>query len=88
MDYLLTTTDNPFNPHKQWDEWYSWDEAAGYSTCGLLARIVKTSDELSEADNELAIDQAIEEIVMINASGVHRKIAPDGSFSMSQPSGV
>jgi hypothetical protein len=73
-EHMLTTVDNPFSPLTQYDEWYAWDERSGYHTTGLLARIVKTSDELSESDQSLAIELAIDEIVSENVSGVHKKI--------------
>jgi hypothetical protein len=71
---MLTTVDNPYNPSTQFDEWYEFDVAAGYNTTSLLARIVKTSDELSEADQDAALEDAIDEIVKENVSGMHRKI--------------
>lgn len=75
---MLTTVDNPFNPFTEFSEWYAFDVASGYHTNGLLARIAKVSHELSEADREQAIDQAIDEIVRENVSGVHRKVqAPE-----------
>jgi len=74
-DHMLTTVDNPNNPFTHFDEWYAWDEAAGYHTTGYLARIVITSDELSEADQSLAIEEAIDEIVEMNVLGVYRKVA-------------
>ncbi len=43
---MLTTLDNPFDPFSQFDEWYAWDERAGYHTTSFLARIVKTSDDI------------------------------------------
>lgn len=73
-EYLLTTFDNPFDPHTQWDQWYAWDMNAGYNTPGLLARVALTSDELSEADQALAVLDAIDEIVRENVSGMHRKV--------------
>lgn len=73
-EYMLTTYDNPYDPFAEWDEWYSWDQNAGYHTPGLLARVARTSDELSEADQHLALQQAMEEIVRENVSGVHRKV--------------
>lgn len=76
---MLTTVDNPFDPFTQYDAWYQWDAAAGYHTPGLLARIAITSDELSDVDYNLAVEQAIEEIVRINALGVHRKVTKDFS---------
>jgi hypothetical protein len=71
---MLTTVDNPYDPFTQWDEWFAWDQSAGYNTPGMLARIAKSSDELSEADQHLAIQLAIEEIVRENVLGVWRKV--------------
>ena len=71
---MLTTIDNPFDPFTQYDEWYVYDEMAGYHTPGLLARIAIMSDDLSDADQELAIEQAIDEIVEENVSGRHKKV--------------
>jgi len=73
-DAMLTTIDNPFNPFTQYNEWLAWDEQHGYYTNEYLARIVKTSDELSEVDEALAINQAIDEIVKLNVLGIYRKV--------------
>ena len=73
-DYMLSTSDNPFNPYTDWDQWYAFDVAAGYHTSAYLARIVITSHELSEADQDLAIKDAIDEIVEHNFSGKHIKV--------------
>jgi hypothetical protein len=71
---MLTTVDNPFDPWTQYDEWYSYDTTKGHCSMQLLARVVKTSNELSEADQLLAIQQGIDEIVRENVSGLHRKV--------------
>ena len=63
-DCMLTTVDNPYDPFENFDAWYLFDEDHGYHTCGLLGRIAKTSDELSDADNDLAINAAIDEIII------------------------
>jgi hypothetical protein len=81
VGYMLTTVDNPFDPLTQWREWYAWDYNAGYHTPGLLARIAKTSDELSEADQDQAVLWAMDEIVRENVSGKHKKIAVYGEMS-------
>lgn len=75
--YMLTTFDNPYNPFTQWDEWFKWDLAAGYQTASLLARIAVVSPELSDTDQELAIQDAIEEIVRENVSGMYRKVSEE-----------
>lgn len=73
-EYMLTTVDNPYDPFTQFDEWYVWDQNAGYCTPGLLARVSHSSDEISDVDQFLAIQQAMDEIVRENVSGVHKKI--------------
>lgn len=72
-EYMLTTSDNPFDPYTQWDEWYAFDVAAGYHTSAYLARIVRSSDELSESDQSLAIKDAIDEILEFNVTGNYVK---------------
>jgi hypothetical protein len=72
--HMLTTVDNPYDPFTQFNEWNAFDTHAGYNTTSFLARIVKSSDDLSDADQELAIEQAIDEIVRENVSGVHKKV--------------
>jgi hypothetical protein len=73
-EHMLTTTDNPFDPSNQFEEWYAWDTAQGYHSLSLLARITRSSNELSEADQSLALEQAIDEIVSENVSGVHTRV--------------
>lgn len=72
--YMLTTIDNPFDPSTDFDRWYQYDVEKGYYTCGYLARICKTSDSLSEADQVKAIDEAIDEIVKMNINGLYTKV--------------
>jgi hypothetical protein len=75
IEYMLTTVDNPFNPFTQWNEWLAYDYKLGYDTPGMLARIAKVSNDLSEPDQALAIQQAIDEIVKENVSGMWRKVS-------------
>lgn len=74
MSSMLTTIDNPFDPFTQYKEWFAYDLAAGYDTTSYLARIVRSSDELSDADQDLAIEQAINEIVDLNILGIYKKV--------------
>ena len=77
-DMMLTTIDNPYNPFTHFDEWRAYDIEKGYFTCEYLARIVKTSDELSETDQLSAIEQAIDEIVKLNILGLYKKLVEEG----------
>ena len=74
MAVMLTTTDNPFDPFTQFDDWYLYDESKGYHTCSYLARIAKTSSELSDLDNEIEVARAIDEIVSFNILGIYKKV--------------
>lgn len=75
-EYMLTTSDNPFDPFTQFDEWYAFDVSHGYNTCAYLARVLVTSDELSEEDQELALDTAINAILELNVTGNYVKAFP------------
>ena len=77
VTHMLTTVDNPFNPFTEFDEWNRWDQRAGYYTTAFLARVVNTSDELSESDQQLFIELGIDEIVKENVLGLYRKVASD-----------
>lgn len=83
MESMLTTTDNPFNPFTQFDEWYRFDVDAGYNTSAFLARIVVDSDELSEPDQSAAIEDAIDEVVRENVLGIYRKVTFDEAEQLS-----
>lgn len=75
--FMLTTQDNPWNPFTNFDEWYTWDISHGYCTCGYLARIVRTSPELSPAQIQRSINDAIDEIISYNLTGNYRKVSKE-----------
>jgi hypothetical protein len=77
MEFMLTTIDNPFNPFNNYDEWYAFDVAHQYNTCAYLARITKSSDELSDSDELIAIEEAMNEIVNLNITGKYIKVKED-----------
>ncbi len=73
-EFMLTTLDNPYNPFTHYDEWFAFDTSHGYHTCAYLARIAKSSQELSEMDEDQAIDFAMDEIVRLNLLGNYIKV--------------
>lgn len=79
-EYMLTTVDNPFNPFTMFDEWLAYDINKGYNTSSFLGRIARVSDDLSEVDQALSIQQAIDEIVTENVSGMWRKVSRDSNL--------
>lgn len=77
IEFLLTTVDNPYDPFDDYDSWYRWDRDAGYHTPEMLARIAKVSVETSDADQAKAINDAIDECVKENVTGMFRKVTKE-----------
>ena len=77
MRTAITTIDNPFNPFDQYAEWYAYDESQGYHSTSLLARVARSSDEMSEAQQEEAIEEAVDEICEFNDIGLYIKVTED-----------
>lgn len=73
--YRLTTFDNPFDPFEQFTSWFLYDEEKGYHTCAYLGRIARTSDALTDEENELEIERAIDEIIKYDFRNVYKKVA-------------
>lgn len=74
---MLTTVDNPFNPFKNYDEWLRFDLDHGYNSSSVLARIAKTSSQLSDEENDQEIERAIDVIVGLDFLNVFKKIVND-----------
>ena len=72
--HMLSTSDNPWNPWTHFKEWNAYDRQAGYHTLPYLARITVSSEELSDADQDLAVEQAIDEIIRLNINGLYIKV--------------
>lgn len=74
MACALTTFDNPYDPIEQFDDWYRFDMDKGYSTCCYLARIARTSDQLTDAENDREVERAIDEIIKYDPFNIYKKI--------------
>jgi len=74
-EYMLTTVDNPFDPFTMFDEWLDYDTRMGYDTAAFLGRVANVSNDLSEPDQALAVQAAIDQIVEENVSGMWRKVS-------------
>ena len=73
-EYMLTTIDNPYNPFKQFDSWFLFDVEKGYNTCAYLDRIARTSDQLSEAENDEELERAMNEIISNDFVNIYKKV--------------
>lgn len=82
LEYMLTTADNPFSPFTQFDDWYDFDMEKGYNTLGCIARLVVTSDEISESDQIIAYNEAIDSILELNILGNYVKVTKENFESL------
>lgn len=63
-EIMITTTDNPWNPYTNWDEWYQYDtEGAGYYTYQRLAKLAFTVSGDSDENNALALTNAMYDLI-------------------------
>jgi hypothetical protein len=70
----LTTVDNPYDPFKNFDEWFLFDVTKGYNSCEYLSRISRTSYQFSDEENEEEIERAIDEIIKYDFMNIYRKV--------------
>ena len=71
---MLTTFDNPYNPFEQFSSWFLFDVEKGYDSCAYLGRIARTSDQLSEEENDLEVERAIDEIIKYDFRNIYKKV--------------
>lgn len=70
----LTTFDNPYDPFKQFTSWLMFDMEKGYNSCAYLGRIARTSDQLSEEENDEEVERAIDEIIKYDFRNIYKKV--------------
>lgn len=69
---MLTTIDNPFDPFTEFDKWFAFDTAKGYNSCNILGRVANVSNSMTEEEELIEINRAIEFICTVNPLGVHK----------------
>ena len=74
MRCMLSTFDNPYNPFNEFDKWLSYDNEKGYGSSQYLARIAKTSSQLTEEENNAEIERAINEILKYDFLNLYTKV--------------
>ena len=73
--YALTTFDNPFCPFTDYKSWFLFDVDHDYNSDSFLARIARTSDELSDDENAAEIERAIDEIIRSDFLNIYKKVS-------------
>lgn len=83
MKVAITTIDNPYNPFEQFDSWFLFDVEKGYNTCAYLGRIARTSESLSDAENDNEVERAIDEIIKYDVENIYKKVTPNSFVSQT-----
>lgn len=76
-DCMLTTFDNPYNPFDEFTLWLMFDKEKGYNTCEHLARIIQSSDDLSEKEIDEETERAIDEIIKYDPLNIYKKVTKE-----------
>ena len=82
---MLTTIDNPYNPYKDYDKWFTWDCSHLYYTSQVLARMYESLESNDEVDDE-DIDELIDTIVRNDVLGIYAHVGPNDQCPLSSSS--
>lgn len=80
---MLTTIDNPFDPFEQFHSWFLFDVEKGYNTCAYLGRIARTSEQMSDEENDIEVERAIDEIIKYDFLNIYKKVRKQGNSRKS-----
>ena len=73
-EIMLTTFDNPYDPFDDFVHWFLFDVEKGYNTCGKIARIARSSEQLSTIEDKRETERAIDEIIDYDFLNIYKKV--------------
>lgn len=77
LEFRISTIDNPFNPFDEFEDWFSFDSRMNYNSSQLVARFLNSSTELSEKDQNLDMERAIDEVIKESPLNIFIKVSKD-----------
>ena len=77
MKVAVTTIDNPYDPIDDFDRWYAFDRSKDYRTCERLAILCQSFDDMSDLDEQQAVEAGVNRLVELNPIGLYRKVVKD-----------
>lgn len=81
QDLVLTTVDNPYNPHTQYEQWRRWDIENEYYTESFLARMLDLPLDM-DLDDELSINiltiRTIQDIIDNDDANIYKLVSAEG----------
>ena len=70
----ITTIDNPFDPFDNFDSWLMFDIEKGYYSGSKVARLIKTTDDMSQQEELEEIERAIDRLIEIDPLDIYIKV--------------
>lgn len=71
--YAITTFDNPWNPFTHFDEWLAFDNEHEYNTLNKLSRIANLSSDLTDEEEKIETEKAIDVMIENDFLNIYRK---------------
>lgn len=71
-DDMITTKDNPYNPHTDWAKWDMWDRDMGYNTTTLLGRLSNVPVDSDDYIMLLSYSLALEEMIELDDENIYK----------------
>lgn len=72
--YMITTYDNPYNPMEDYDKWLDFDMLHGYNSQSRVARLLKLKPGMSDTEEQIAFNKAIDRLIEIDPLCIYTKI--------------
>ena len=72
--YMLTTLDNPFDPFNDFTLWHMFDCEKGHNTSSRIARIAQLNSEMTQKEEDEAMDRAIDLILKYDFEDKYIKV--------------
>lgn len=73
----ITTIDNPFDPFKDFNDWFQFDIEKGYYSCSKIARIAENIENAEEKQEDELLEEAIDRLIEIDPLDLYRKLVKE-----------
>ena len=73
----ISTIDNPYDPFEDFTSWFMFDIEKGYYTSSKLARLSKTTDDMTELEELEENERVIDRLIEIDPLDIYIKIVKE-----------
>ena len=73
----ISTIDNPYDPFDDFTSWFMFDIEKGYYTSSKLARLSKSTDDMTELEELEENERVIDRLIEIDPLDIYIKIVKE-----------